>query len=86
MTAIPVRPFPGVSCQAGDGGGADICFGDEPVAVEPGADTGAASTLTDPGVLASHALTPATAVAVLSGYAAVLLAASSRLVLRRDVA
>jgi ABC-2 type transport system permease protein len=48
--------------------------------------TGAASTLTDPGVLASRALTPATAVAVLSGYAAVLLATASRLVLRRDVA
>ena len=48
--------------------------------------TGAASTLTDPGVLASRALTPATAVAVLSGYAAVLLATASWLVLRRDVA
>ena len=47
--------------------------------------TGAASTLTDPGVLASKALTPATAVAVLSGYAVVLLAVASRLVLRRDV-
>ena len=48
--------------------------------------TGAASTLTDPGVLASRTLTPATAVAVLSGYAAMLLATASRLVLRRDVA
>jgi ABC-2 type transport system permease protein len=48
--------------------------------------TGAASTLTDPGVLASKALTPATAVAVLSGYAVVLLAMASGLVLRRDVA
>jgi len=47
--------------------------------------TGAASALTDPGVLASRALTPATAVAVLSGYAVVLLAVASRLVLRRDV-
>ena len=48
--------------------------------------TGAASTLTDPGVLASGALTPATAVAVLSGYAVLLLAVASALVLRRDVA
>jgi len=48
--------------------------------------TGAASILTDPGVLASRALTPATAVAVLSGYAAVLLATASWLVLHRDVA
>ena len=48
--------------------------------------TGAASTLTDPGVLASRALTPATAVAVLSAYAVLLLAVASRLVLRRDVA
>ena len=48
--------------------------------------TGAASTLTDPGVLASGALTPATAVAVLSTYAVVLLAVASGLVLRRDVA
>ena len=47
---------------------------------------GAASTLTDPGVLASGALTPATAVAVLCGYAAVLVAVASGLVLRRDVA
>ena len=47
--------------------------------------TGAASALTDPGVLASRDLTPATAVAVLSGYAVVLLAVASRLVLRRDV-
>jgi ABC-2 type transport system permease protein len=47
--------------------------------------TGAASTLTDPGVLASRALTPATAVAVLSGYTVLLLAVASRLVLRRDV-
>ena len=47
--------------------------------------TGAASTLTDPGVLASRALTPATAVAVLTAYTAVLLAVASRLVLRRDV-
>ena len=46
---------------------------------------GAASTLTDPGVLASRALTPATAVAVLSGYTVLLLAVASRLVLRRDV-
>jgi ABC-type transport system involved in multi-copper enzyme maturation permease subunit len=48
--------------------------------------TGAASTLTDPGVLASKALTPATAVVVLSTYAVVLLAVASGLVLRRDVA
>src|SRR3984957_12667069 len=48
--------------------------------------TGAASTLTDPGVLASRALTPATAVAVLSAYAVLLVAVASRLVLRRDVA
>ena len=47
---------------------------------------GAASTLTDPGVLASRALTLVTAVVVLSGYAVVLLAAASGLVLRRDVA
>jgi len=48
--------------------------------------TGAASTLTDPGILASGALTPATAVVVLSTYAVVLLAVASGLVLRRDVA
>jgi ABC-2 type transport system permease protein len=48
--------------------------------------SGAASAVTDPGVLTSRALTPATAVAVLSGYAAVLLTAASWLVLRRDVA
>jgi ABC-2 type transport system permease protein len=47
--------------------------------------TRAASTLTDPGVLASRALTPATAVAVLSGYTVLLLAVASGLVLRRDV-
>lgn len=48
--------------------------------------TGAANALTDPGVLASKALTPATAVAVLSGYTVLLLGVASRLVLRRDVA
>jgi ABC-2 type transport system permease protein len=48
--------------------------------------SGAASVVTDPGVLASRALTPATAVAVLSGYALALLAIASGLVLRRDVA
>ena len=48
--------------------------------------TGAATTLTDPGVLASRALTPATAVVVLGSYAVVLVAAASGLVLRRDVA
>ena len=48
--------------------------------------TGAASTLTDPGVLASRALTPATAVAVLSAYAVVLVTVATGLVLRRDVA
>jgi len=37
-------------------------------------------------VLASRALTPATAIAVLSGYTLVLLAVATRLVLRRDVA
>jgi ABC-2 type transport system permease protein len=48
--------------------------------------TGAASALTDPGVLASGALTPVTAVAVLGAYPVLLLAVASRLVLRRDVA
>ena len=48
--------------------------------------TGAASALTDPDVLASHALTPATAVAVLTSHATVLLAVASQLVQRRDVA
>lgn len=48
--------------------------------------TGAASTLTDPGVLASHGLTPATAVAVLTAYTTVLLTAATGLVLRRDLA
>ncbi len=48
--------------------------------------TGAASTLTDPSALASGALTPATAVAVLGAYAVALLAVASGLVLRRDVA
>jgi hypothetical protein len=48
--------------------------------------SGAASALTDPGVLTSRALTAATAVPVLSGYAAVLLTAASWLVLRREVA
>jgi ABC-2 type transport system permease protein len=48
--------------------------------------TGAGSTLTDPGVLASRALTPATATAVLCVWAAALLATATGLVLRRDVA
>jgi ABC-2 type transport system permease protein len=48
--------------------------------------SGSASVLTDPGVLASRVLTPAAAVAVLSTYAVVLLAAATGLVLRRDVA
>jgi len=48
--------------------------------------SGAASALTDPGTLASRALTPATAVAVLGAYTVVLLAVASGLVLRRDVA
>jgi ABC-type transport system involved in multi-copper enzyme maturation permease subunit len=48
--------------------------------------SGAASAMTDPGDLASKALTPATAVAVLSAYAVVLVAVASGLVLRRDVA
>ena len=48
--------------------------------------TGAASALTTPTASGSGTLTPATAVAVLSGYAIVLLAAAARLVLRRDVA
>jgi len=48
--------------------------------------SGAASALTDPGMIASKALTPATAVAVLSAYTVALLAVASGLVLRRDVA
>jgi ABC-2 type transport system permease protein len=48
--------------------------------------TGAASALTTPTASGSGTLTPATAVAVLSGYAIVLLAAAARLVLRRDAA
>ena len=48
--------------------------------------TGAASTLTEPGVLASRALIPASAVVVLTAYAVALLAVATRLVLRRDVA
>jgi len=48
--------------------------------------TGAASVLTDPDVLASKALTPATAAAVVCTYAAVLVAAAFGLVFRRDVA
>jgi ABC-type transport system involved in multi-copper enzyme maturation permease subunit len=48
--------------------------------------TGAASVLTDPDVLASKALTPATAVAVVTAYAVALVVAASGLVLRRDVA
>jgi ABC-2 type transport system permease protein len=46
--------------------------------------TGASVALTDPG--ASKTLTLVTAVAVLCGYAVVLLAAATGLVLRRDVA
>ena len=48
--------------------------------------SGAASALTDPGMLASKALTPATALAVLSAYTVALLAIASGLVLHRDVA
>ncbi len=48
--------------------------------------SGAASALTTHVTHGSAPLTPATAVAVLSAYALVLLAAASRLVLRRDVA
>jgi ABC-2 type transport system permease protein len=48
--------------------------------------TGAAVALTSPAVPGSGTLTPAVAVAVLSAWAAVLLAAAARLVLDRDVA
>jgi ABC-2 type transport system permease protein len=48
--------------------------------------TGAATALTDPTAHGSGTLPPVTAVAVLGGYAAVLLAAASQVVLRRDVA
>ena len=48
--------------------------------------TGAATALTTPTASGSATLTPAVAVAVLSAYAVVLLAAAFRLVLRRDVA
>jgi ABC-2 type transport system permease protein len=48
--------------------------------------SGTASALTTPVTHGSAPLTPATATAVLSAYALVLLAAATRLVLRRDVA
>jgi len=48
--------------------------------------TGAAEALTIPAAPGGATLTPAVAAAVLSGYTAVLLAAATRLVLRRDVA
>jgi ABC-2 type transport system permease protein len=48
--------------------------------------SGAAAAVTDPSMLASRALTPATAVAVLGAYTALLLTVASGLVLRRDVA
>jgi ABC-2 type transport system permease protein len=48
--------------------------------------TGTAVALTNPSVPGSATLTPATAVAVLSAYAVVLLTVATGLVLRRDVA
>jgi hypothetical protein len=48
--------------------------------------SGTAADLTTPVVHGASPLTPATAVAVLSAYALILLAAAARLVLRRDVA
>jgi ABC-type transport system involved in multi-copper enzyme maturation permease subunit len=48
--------------------------------------SGTAADLTTPVVHSASPLTPATAIAVLSAYALVLLAAAARLVLRRDVA
>lgn len=48
--------------------------------------SGSAEALTTPVTHGTAALTPATAAAVLGGYALVLLAAAARLVLRRDVA
>jgi ABC-2 type transport system permease protein len=48
--------------------------------------SGVASAITDPGALASRAITPATAVVVLCAYAAVLVTVASGLMLRRDVA
>ena len=48
--------------------------------------TSAAVALTNPATPGSGTVTPAAAVAVLCGYAAVLLAAATGLVLRRDVA
>jgi ABC-2 type transport system permease protein len=48
--------------------------------------TGAATALTDPTVHGSGTLTPGTAAAVLAGYAAVLLAAATPFVIRRDIA
>ena len=47
--------------------------------------TGGATALTDPTVPSSTQLAPATAVAVLSAYAIVLLAVASSLVRRRDI-
>jgi hypothetical protein len=47
---------------------------------------GAAVALTDPTVTSSTALAPATAVAVLAGYAIALLAIASGIVSRRDIA
>jgi ABC-2 type transport system permease protein len=48
--------------------------------------TGAAVALTDPTVHGSGILAPGAAVAVLGGYAAVLLAAAISFVIRRDIA
>jgi hypothetical protein len=48
--------------------------------------TGAAVALTDPTVHGSGILAPGAAVAVLRGYAAVLLAVAIPLVIRRDIA
>ena len=47
--------------------------------------SGVASDLTTPVAHGTAPLPPATAAAILGGYALVLLAAASRLVLRRDV-
>ena len=48
--------------------------------------TGAATALTDPTLHGNGTLPPATAIAVLGGYAAALLAAATPFVIRRDIA
>jgi hypothetical protein len=48
--------------------------------------TGAATALTDPTLHGNGTLPAATAIAVLGGYAAVLLAAATAFVVRRDIA